>query len=236
MNPKRINSLFLRPGILIPLVIAAVFALTAGSCCDTKVNSAIVIGDQPPMVDRVTSQLVVICPGEAVTVGWKVSGDVNSVDLTDAGSVEHPTGMRTFKPETDAEYTVTGKGECTRKSTSKAIVVEDGTEITIAADKKTDFSGNFYYEAHLLEQFYSPSIKVTSVRLSAPTTVAGWQVRKIDKDGTIRNFPIKNAYTSPWTNPIPLIETWQLLPLNLSEIDARNIPLSVEMMVTLKCG
>lgn len=208
--------------------------LLAG-CCATSANIGVVRGTSISPRE-LPGTWVVVCPNEEVTLGW-ITEKATSASITDIGSVPMPTGSRTIVATETKDYKLSVGGDCDRSATAHVIVVKSGTRFMFSAGKVGELNkGTLHWEAFLSEQFYSPQVKVTSVRLNAPPTVSGWSVRKIDLDGTVRQFQVNGAFSTPTSQPFPLPGTWSLLPVNLNELTADALPLLVELEVTLDCG
>lgn len=219
-----------------PFALAAT-TLTLGSCCSTKAVIGVAIGENPPLEQRVPSHVVVVCPGERITLGWGVSPDVTSATLTDVSPVSIPTGSTLLDATSSSkDYKLTAKGDCDAVDTANVIVATPGTPFVFSAQTTGSLqNATLKWEAVLPPVFYSTKIKVTNVTLNAPPTISGWIVNKIDNGGFIHNFPISNVATTPWSSPIPLTGTWQLVPKDPNELNPRALPQLVEVKVTLSC-
>ena len=216
----------------------ALSALALSACCSTKAVLGVVIGDSPPLEQRVPGHVVVVCPREKVTLGWGASPDVKTANLTDIGSVSLPTGVSTLQVgAASKDYTFSVKGDCEAQDTAKVIVATPNTPFVFSAQQVGSLgNATLKWEAVLPEVFYSPKVKITSVKLNAPLTASGWIVSKIDLNGFIHSFPVTNGFTTPWSAPIQLAGTWQLIPKDPAvELNPRALPPVVELQVTLTC-
>lgn len=213
-------------------------ALTLSACCSTKAMLGVAIGNVPPLEQRVPGHLVVVCPKEEVTLGWGVSSDVTTATLTDVNPVSLPNGLTSIQAGTSSkDYTLSAKGDCEARDTANVIVASPNTPFVFSTQIVGSLDdGTLKWEAVLPETFYSPKVKITSVRLNAPPTISGWVVNKVDLNGFIHNFLITNSSTTPWSSPIQLAGTWQLVPKDpAGELNPRALPQLVEIQVTLTC-
>ena len=217
------------------VVMTFLVSAALSGCCDTKANVGVQRGATISSRE-LPGSVVVVCPGEDITLGWLVENGV-SASLTDIGGVGLPTGSKTITATETKDYKLTAKGkDCDASATANVVVVTAGTHFVFSTlAKGTEREGSLRWEAVLPEQFYSPKVRITSVRLNAPPTVGGWNVRKVDLNGTVRNFPVTNTFTTPWSAPVQLAGTWTLVPINVSELDPSNLPPVVELEVTLTC-
>jgi hypothetical protein len=212
--------------------------LALSACCSTKALLGVVIGNTPPLEQRVPGHLVVVCPSEKVTLGWGVSSDVKTATLTDVSPVSLPNGLATLQAGTASkDYTLSAKGDCDARDTAKVIVASPNTPFVFSTQAVGSLeNGTLKWEAVLPETFYSSKVKITSLKLNAPPTISGWIVNKVDLNGFIHNFPITNASTTPWSSPVQLAGTWQLIPKDpAGELNPRSLPSLVEIQVTLTC-
>jgi hypothetical protein len=217
--------------------VGVVIALSAAisGCCDTKANLGVQRG-KTISPRELPGSVVVVCPGEEVTFGWMVN-EAQSASLTDAGDVPIPTGSKTMTVSETKDYKLTAKGkDCDASATANVVVATAGTHFVFSTQAKgTPRDGTLRWEAVLPEAFYSPNVRITSIRLNAPPTVGGWNVRKVDLNGTVRQFPVTNVFATPWTTSQQLAGTWSLVPINPAELDPSNLPTVVELEVTLTC-
>lgn len=231
-------SLLARTTIGLRAMTLVLCAMLVSACCSTTAVMGVVIGDKPPLSERTPGHLVVVCPGEDVTLGWAVD-KANSASVTDLGSVAIPTGTKTLKAGTaNTDYTITAKGkDCDAKDTAQVIVASPGTPFVFSAEPVgTLGAGTLKWEAVLSTTFYSPKVKITSVKLNVPATAGGWIVSKVDVNGTVHSFTIFNNATTPWSSSLQLAGTWQLIPKDpASELNPRSLPPLVELQVTLTC-
>jgi len=213
-------------------------SLFVTACCKTRADVVAVIGNGSPLGERVPGHLIWVCPGKEVTLGWGVSADVKSAVINTIGSVSIPTGTRVVVPTASTTYTIQAKGDCDASGSADINIVEPNK--TNSASLGTlqvglpSSPGGVLWEAKALPQFWDPDIIVTSVALSAPTTISGWRVYKTDLDGAVHDFAITNLAHSPPPPPMPVAGTWQLVPLNGMEVDPRALPMP-SMVLTLKC-
>lgn len=221
-----------RTAIVTLIASATVFA----GCCDTVAKIGVVRG-KTISTRELPGTMVVVCPGEEITLGW-LTKDATSATVTDLGSVSMPTGSKTISAVETKDFKLDVKGkDCDASATANVIVVKSGQSFTFSAPAVgTIRDGTLHWETNLPELFYSPKVMVTSVQLSAPPTLKGWSVRKIDLDGTIHQFGVTNIATTPTDFPIQLPGHWQLLPVDASEISASSPPGQVGLVVTLVCS
>lgn len=235
----KLNAPWNLKGKVLQILGVSTLALVMTSCCETTANVRVKRGAADPSIIRGEgSHVVVVCPKEPLALGW-LTTDANSANLTDVGTLSPVSGGVTqiSAGEAPKDYVLTAKGsDCDATDTAKVIAVTQGTHFTFSAKRTFVREGVFTYEANLVEDFYSPSVHVTSWRLNSPLTIKGWNVRKVDPNGTVSNREISNTFDSPWTTAPLLVGMWTLLPIDPSEIDPSQIPPWIEVELTLQCG
>ena len=206
-------------------------------CCATKAQIGVAIGEPIPEILKEPGHLVVVCPQETVSIGWVVSQDVTSASVTDLGSVPLPSGLRKINAgSVSKDYVLAAKGECEGTDTANVIVANAGTPFQFSASQKGSAStGTLLWEATLKTLFYSPKVRITSIKLVLPPSIGGWRVSKVDTNGAIHDFDAKNVASTPWSSALQLAGVWRLIPNDPGELDPRALPLVVELLVTLTC-
>jgi len=210
--------------------------VTLSACCDTKANIGVVRG-KTISARELPGSLVVICPGEEVTLGW-MTKEANSATVTDLGSVSTPTGSQIITPNESKDYQLKAKGDdCDASATANVIVVKAGSHFAFSfMAAGTAREATLHWEANLPELFYSPKVLVTSVRINAPPTLKGWSVQKVDLNGTVHQFQVGPQFSTPTSQPFQLPGVWKMVPVDPGELNPNALPNLVELEVTLDCG
>jgi hypothetical protein len=223
---------------LLMLATACVFVT---GCCKTGARIDVVRGMVPPSVKTGGSKQVFVCPGEQVTLGWLVSGDVTAASVNTLGNVTIPMGFKTVTANDDIKYTIKASGECERTDSCEVNVVKEGDKAQIAANLVVFGKPEMYYwEASLTEDIWSENIMFTSIRMvlfsdavwNGPQT---WKFLKTDKDGTVHDFPVKFQFSTPWPSPLPAVGNYKMVPVFGGVIPSNTPPEIATFEATMKC-
>jgi hypothetical protein len=235
-------------------ITASAFALAScGGCCPTNPQLRGVIGDDLNVSDQLQGANTLWVCDEPVTLGWTNTADTTQASLTELGSLnpaqipltpaQIPFGSHIFHPQKPrTSYALECTGDCERTSPPvNVFVVQDGQEISLAISRGVLRQDplTYIWQQVLSAQYFSPKLRITSLRLNSPQTLSGWQVRKTDLDGRISVAAVLNAYTSPsWDQP-PLVGTWDFYPSNIGEIIAPpggpGAPDTISVYMTMRC-